>query len=670
MTATPDPDISARLNLGILAHIDAGKTSLTERLLFDSGAVDALGSVDQGSTTTDSLEVEQRRGITVKSAVAGFRVGDVAVNIIDTPGHPDFIAEVERALGVLDGAVLVLSAVEGVQAQTRVLHRTLKRLGIPFLIFVNKIDRVGARVEDLMTDIRTRLTPNAVRMSSVDAPGTKAATSRPRDLDDPRFAMELAERLADGSQEALEAFVAGRWTDEKTAHRVLVDQVRGASIHPVFFGSAIHGQGMDALVEAITTLLPHADGSVDAPLSAYVFKIDRGRSGERIANTRIFEGEMRLRAPHDVSAGHAGKATRIEVYEQGEAKVAKSLVPGDIGRVWGFGDVRIGDSIGQPLRIGRRAFSPPTLETLIVPEEITQRGALLSALTELSEQDPLINIRQDDVRNEIFISLYGEVQKEVIGDTLLRDYGLTVDFRETTTVCIERLLGTGEAGETLRTASNPFLATVGFRVEPRPLGSGNAFALEVELGSIPLAFHRAVEETALQSLDQGLKGWNVQDCLVTMTDSGYLARQSHSYSAFDKSMSSTAGDFRNLTPLVLMDALRRAKTVVCEPINQFSLEIPVDLVEDIYPFLTRHGAAPGAPNFLRDAALIEGTIPAANLHDLQQMLAHATRGEGAFESSFDHYDPVTASPVPTRRRTDSNPTNRKAYFTNLGVRLK
>src|SRR5918997_11101 len=185
------------LNLGILAHVDAGKTTLTERLLYAAGVIDEIGSVDDGSTQTDTLALEQKRGITIKSAVVSFVVGDVAVNLIDTPGHPDFIAEVERALNVLDGAVLVVSAVEGVQAQTRVLMRTLERLGIPTLIFANKIDRAGAQYEDLLRSISGKLTPAIVAMGSVSDLGTRDVCFTPHCPDDEGFAAGLADVLAD-----------------------------------------------------------------------------------------------------------------------------------------------------------------------------------------------------------------------------------------------------------------------------------------------------------------------------------------------------------------------------------------------------------------------------------------------------------------------------------------
>src|SRR5437868_13079195 len=195
------------LNLGILAHVDAGKTTLTERLLYAAGVIDEIGSVDEGSTQTDTLALEQQRGITIKSAVVSFAIDDVTVNLIDTPGHPDFIAEVERVLSVLDGAVLVVSAVEGVQAQTRILMRALQRLRIPTLVFMNKIDRVGADCDRVLAGIRHKLTPAAVPMTSATGEGSRAAVARPA-TDDPRFRSRLVEVLAEHDESLLDAYLA------------------------------------------------------------------------------------------------------------------------------------------------------------------------------------------------------------------------------------------------------------------------------------------------------------------------------------------------------------------------------------------------------------------------------------------------------------------------------
>jgi ribosomal protection tetracycline resistance protein len=653
------------LNLGIVAHVDAGKTTLTERLLYAAGVIDAIGSVDAGTTQTDSLELEQRRGITIKSAVASFAIDDVAVNLIDTPGHPDFIAEVDRVLSVLDGAVLVVSAVEGVQSQTPLLMRALQRLHVPTLIFVNKIDRRGTNEERVLQALSERLTPAIVPMGSVRDLGTRAADFTPWG-GDAAFADTLASVLGDRDDAILTAYVDD---DTPVSYRRLraglAAQTKQALVHPVFLGSAITGAGVDALMSGIAELLPAAEGGANRPVSGTVFKIERGPAGEKIAYVRMRSGTVRTRDRLQLNGDNEGKVTAISVFDRGSAVRRSSVSAGQIGKLWGLGDIQIGDAIGAPRANAEHHFAPPTLETVVVPSNAGEKGALRVALAQLAEQDPLINVQQDDTLQEISVSLYGEVQKEVIQATLADDFGIDVGFRKTTTICIERPIGVGAAVEVLRQEPNPFLATVGLRVEPAPVGSGVDFLRETQvLGTMPIAFFRAVEDTVRETLRQGLYGWQVTDCTVAMTHSGYLPRQSHAHQRFDKSMSSTGADFRYLTPLVLMSALKQAGTVVCEPIHRFHLEVPADTLGGTLPVLTRLRALSHAQAVRGSSTTLEGEVPAARMHQLQQQLRVVTRGEGVLECVFDHYEPVRGA-VPTRPRSDHNPLNRKDYLLRL-----
>jgi ribosomal protection tetracycline resistance protein len=648
------------LNLGILAHVDAGKTSLTERLLHAAGVIDEIGSVDAGTSHTDFLDLERRRRITIKAAVVSFVVGDVTVNLLDTPGHPDFIAEVERALSVLDGAVLVISAVEGVQAQTRVLMRTLQRLGIPTLLFVNKIDRVGAQQTTLLRAIADRLTPSLVAMGTTRDLGTRAAEFVPLGPSQLDFTP-----LADHDDRVFATLVGETAPSYDWLCRALVTQTGRAKVHPVFFGSAITGAGVDSLTSGITELLPARQGDPDAPLAGTVFKIDRSPAGERVAYVRLFNGTLRLR---DRVGKHT--VTNIEVFDRAKAVRRVRAIGGEIAKVWGLGEIRIGDAIGERRgRGGGHHFAPPTLETVVVPNP-KHRRALHTALTQLAEQDPLIGLRLDEVRQELHLSLYGEVQKEVIQATLTEDFGLDVEFRETTPICVERPLGVGRAIETMprgRSAQRPFLAGVGLRVDPAAVGSGVTFRYEIELGSLPGAFMKAIAETVPQALRQGLHGWEVTDCVVTLTHSQYAPRQSHSHQGFSKAMSSIGSDFRFLTPLVLMAALRRAGTVVCEPIHRYELEIAADVLPIIVPTLALLEASPLEQTGKGSALVLGGRIRAGHVHALQVQLPELTRGEGVLESTFDSYQPVRGAP-PTRPRTDNNPLNREEYVMKvLGV---
>jgi ribosomal protection tetracycline resistance protein len=628
------------LNLGILAHVDAGKTSLTERLLYATGVIDEIGSVDAGNTQTDSLELERQRGITIKSAVVSFAIDDVTVNLIDTPGHPDFIAEVERVLSVLDGAVLVVSAVEGVQAQTRILYRTLHRLRIPTMFFINKIDRMGADPDRVLREIREKLTPFATPPNG-----------------------DLADILTRHDDGLLAAYVDGTITPRMLAQS-LAAQSKRALVHPVLRGSAITGEGVDDLIPALVRFLPTVEADAGGPVSGAVFKVERGPAGEKIAYLRLFSGTLHTRDKH-----LAEKVTSIGVFAQGHVQRAQAVPAGRIAKLWGLNGIRIGDAIGVPPRAQDHHFAPPTLETVVFPLRQADRGLLHAALAQLAEQDPLINLRQDDIRQEISVSLYGEVQKEVIQATLANEFGVAADFRETTTIHIERLVGDGAAFAVTNKPGNPFLATVGLRVEPAAPHSGVTFRLEVEPGSMPVAFFKAVEETVRETLRQGLYGWEIPDCTVTLTHTGYWARQGKRGQTFDPNKSSQAGDFRCLTPLVLMEALVQAGTRVYEPMHRFRIDLPGDTLGAVQLVLLRMGASGVEGTSGSSVSTVEGLIPAAKVHDLQQRLAGLTRGEGVLDTSFDHHRLVRGD-TPSRARTDHNPLDRDEYLRHHARHVK
>jgi ribosomal protection tetracycline resistance protein len=637
------------------------------------GVIDQIGRVDDGSTQTDTLALERQRGITIKAAVVSFVLDGVTVNLIDTPGHPDFIAEVDRALRVLDGAVLVISAVEGVQAQTRVLMRALRRLRIPVLIFVNKIDRSGAAYGSVLRNISARLTPAIIPMGTVGRLGTAQAGFQPSGAADAGFTTRLADLLSERDDALLAAYVADEAQVSYPRLRAgLAAQSQRALVHPVFFGSAITGAGISSLLAALTEFLPAAAGDPGAPPAGTVFKVDRGPAGEKVAYVRMFAGTVRVRDRLPTTRDHPTAArsstpqtvTAVSVFERGSAVRRDALAAGQIGQLRGLSDVRIGDVIGVARAPEGSQFPPPTLETVVVPARRADQGALHAALAQLAEQDPLINLRQDDARQELSVSLYGEVQKEVIQATLADEFGIAVGFRETTVICIERPAGRGAAVDRIGDPDNPFLATVGLRVDPAPPGSGLSFRLAIELGALPLSFLRAVEDTVPATLRQGLRGWQVTGAVVTLTHSGYYPRQSHAHAHFDKAMSSTGADFRGLTPLVLMSALRQAGTDVYEPVQRFRLEAPADLLGQVLPALSRLGAVPEVPEILGPACVIEGDIRTAQLRALEQQLPALTQGEGALECVFGRYQRVSG-PAPSRLRSDHNPLNRQEYLRHV-----
>ncbi|MDC7974905.1 MULTISPECIES: translation factor GTPase family protein [Bacillus] len=640
------------INIGIVAHVDAGKTSLTERILYETKVIKEIGRVDSGNTQTDSMELERQRGITIKASVVSFCINDLKVNVIDTPGHADFIAEVERSFRVLDGAILVISAVEGVQAQTKILMRTLQKLNIPTILFVNKIDRSGANTEKVMKQIKDVLSNEAFPFYSALNEGTKKARIiEYKSYDD---CMEL---LAPYNESLLESYVNNEIVPDTLLREELIKQIAQASVFPIFFGSAMTGMGVTELLENISDLIPAKNSAENEILSGVVFKIEREPSGEKIAYVRVFSGRLHVRKYVDIQHGealaHKEKIKKICVFHNGDAVQASIVPSGEFCKVWGLSDITIGDIIGERTDyIKDIHFAEPQMEAAIEALPKERIHDLYAALMELCEEDPLIKVWKDDVHNELYIRLFGEVQKEVIETTLYEKYNLQVTFSNTRVVCIEKPIGIGKSVEVMGEKANPFYATIGFKIERGELNSGITYKLGVELGSLPLAFHKAIEDTVFQTLKQGLYGWEVTDIIVTLTHTGYA------------SPVTTASDFRNLTPLVLMNALKQAETCVYEPVNDFELNVPEHAISTAMYKLAVIPATFSESLFNNDSYHLTGSLPVAKTENFKRMLHSFTEGEGIFTTKPSGYKELKA-PFPTRKRVDYNPLNRKDYLLHV-----
>jgi ribosomal protection tetracycline resistance protein len=448
----------------------------------------------------------------------------------------------------------------------------------------------------------------------------------------------LVDVLAENDEELLAAYV-DRGVSAVRLRAALAAQSRQGVVYPVLRGSALKGIGIDALANALAELLPAAVGDADAPLSAGIFKIERGSAGEKIAYVRMFAGTLRTR---DAVGDH--KVTSLAVFENGDA-VQRAVVSGrQIAKVWGLHDQQIGDGIGQPPpRLVRREFAPPTLQSVVVPEDPDDAHGLRVALAQLAEQDPLINVR-DEPDRELAVSLYGEVQQQVLDATLRDDFGIAAVFGDTTPICVERPRRSGAALEILHGESNPFNAEIGLRIAPGPEDSGVVFRLEVNTRDVPLYvyktrddFREHMEEYVRHGLHEGLHGWQVVDCVVTMTQCGYSIADGP---PSRRGPTSTAADFRKLTPLVLAQALERAGTVVCDPVVRVSLEVPTRSVGVVLPALARLGAGVGTPTPAGELSSVEALMSVTAADELQRQLAGLTGGEGVVESTFVGYRAV------------------------------
>lgn len=648
------------INIGILAHVDAGKTSLTERILFETGVIPRIGSVDAGTTQTDTMDMERQRGITIRSAVVSFTLGDLKVNLIDTPGHPDFIAEVERALGVLDAVILVVSAVEGIQPQTRRLFRVIQGRKLPCILFVNKIDRVGARTGTLVAELAREIGARPLVLSGVFHSGTREACSAPLDPAEPAIRDAIVEALGEDDPVLLDRWAQqDGWMDQETLRAAVRNQFAQGAIQPLVFGSAMSGAGSRHLLDLLADLAPFVHtGSADAPLSAEIFKVHRASNGERSVICRLWQGTIRVRDVVSIARPHAlddiepARVTSLVAYRDGSDPREPGSVAGDIVRLGGLSDARIGDWIGTPLFERIPAFEPPVFEYQVMPAGPEHRFDLNRALVTLADEDPLINVRLDEVDQATYVHLYGEVQREVIAGLLADRFGLAVTFGEPAVLCVERLAGLGFATEITGETNPPFYATVGFRIQPK---AGPQPVWHYTPGKAKKNFFDAAEIGGRATLSQGPHGWPVIDVDVEVTDLIYLVM-------------SVPADYRRLAALVMADAVKDAGTVVCEPVHRFSLRTPSDSAGACIHLLLSNRATLESSFVVDDATTIEGTIPAAEIDTVAVNLPGLTQGRGYLESRFHDYQPVEGEP-PTRRRTDLNPYNRIEYLSHIKGRF-
>lgn len=646
------------LNLGILAHVDAGKTSLTERLLFEAGVIDNIGSVDAGTTRTDSMDLERQRGITIRAAVTSLQLGDLNVNIIDTPGHPDFIAEVERSLSVLDAAILVLSSVEGVQPQTVVLWRALRRVGVPTAMFINKIDRRGSDVDRVVSQIRRRLTPTAVVLARAEDQGTPGA----RAVALPFHDETVVEAVADHDDALMRLWVEGGVTAAKVEQSLRHAVPKGV-LFPVLCGSVITGAGVDQLQHVVSSLFP-APQPHGADPSAVVFTIDHDERGRR-AWLRVWDDQLQVREVVPREGRKPERITEIAVSTPQGLLVSASAHAGDIAAVRGLASARIGDIIGKPPKRRAARFPPATMQVSVEAADPAQRGTLFTALAELGDEDPLIDPQLDEGDGHAKVRIHGEVQEEVIGALLEERFGVRVRFSDISVVCIERVIGKAESIEEIGKDDNPYLATIGLRIEPSGVGQGVTFSPGTQRGNLPPAFIAACEEGVRSALKQGLYGWEVTDCEVMMTTSAYRPRQSHAHQSFNKAMSTVGADFRNLAPVVVLACLEQAQTQVCQPIEAYEIEAPEWAVRGLIPLLGQLGAVSLQMVESGGYTRLNGYIPSAQIAEISRSLPDISGGEAVLTNQFDHYAPVQTATPPIRRRSGVDPRDRTLWFLSM-----
>ena len=496
------------INLGILAHVDAGKTTLTESLLYTSGAIAELGSVDEGTTRTDTMNLERQRGITIQTAVTSFQWEDVKVNIIDTPGHMDFLAEVYRSLSVLDGAVLLVSAKDGIQAQTRILFHALQIMKIPTIFFINKIDQEGIDLPMVYREMKAKLSSEIIVKQKVGQHPHINVT----DNDD----MEQWDAVIMGNDELLEKYMSGKPFKMSELEQEENRRFQNGTLFPVYHGSAKNNLGIRQLIEVIASKFYSSTPEGQSELCGQVFKIEYSEKRRRFVYVRIYSGTLHLRDVIRISEKEKIKITEMCVPSNGEIVPADHACPGEIV-ILADDTLKLNDILGNEKLLPHktRIDNPmPLLRTTVEPQKPEQREALLNALAEIADTDPLLHFDIDTVTHEIMLSFLGNVQMEVICAILEEKYHVEAEIKEPTVIYMERPLRKAEYTIHIEVPPNPFWASVGLSIEPLPIGSGVQYESRVSLGYLNQSFQNAVMEGVLYGCEQGLYGWKVTDCKI------------------------------------------------------------------------------------------------------------------------------------------------------------
>jgi len=671
-------DIQSIRNIGIIAHIDAGKTTTTERILFHSGQTHRVGNVDDGTTVTDFMDQERERGITIQSAAVTCSWKDHQVNLIDTPGHIDFTAEVQRSLRVLDGGVVVFDAVAGVEPQSETVWRQADRFGVPRVGFVNKMDRAGADFDRTLDMVRDRLkaTPAAIQMPI----GREAGFRGFIDLIEMRAVMfngddvphvtdipaefqaaaaerhdQLLEQLADVDDEIAQLFLEEQAVPVRLLREVLRRATLAGQLVPFLCGASLRNKGIPSLLDAVVEFLPspldvpairgtapdsgepvlcHADES--EPTAALVFKIVTDPYMGRLVYFRVYSGVVRrgntlLNTNRDETE-RTGRLVRIHANDREEVE---AIGAGDIGAVLGLKAAGTGETLCDPVRpvlLERVTFPTPVVSLAIEPKSKSDSAKLGLCLQRLSEEDPTIQIRQDERTSQTIISGMGELHLEVFVERMRREFGVHANVGEPQVAYSETIRRLTPAEHRLKrqTGGHGQYAHVILELEPLDPGGGVVFEDALHGSSIPRKFVPSIRAGVLDALQRGPLAENpVTDIKVTVLDGGY-----HEVDSSDIA-------FRAASSMAVQDGLARAAPVILEPIMRLEVIAPKEYTGDVVADLKIRRATITSLEQRDELQYVNADAPLATMFGYASSLRSRTQGRGTFVMEFDHYQPVS-----------------------------
>ena len=653
-------------NIGIFAHVDAGKTTLTEQILFQSCTTRVPGSVDAGTAVTDWLPIERDRGISVRSATASFVWNSTEFNLIDTPGHIDFAGEAERSLMVLDGAVLVLSAVEGVQSYSKLLWRAIQNRRLPCLIFLNKIDRAGSHAKELCESLSHEL-------GGYFVPFSMPAREGEDDCDLtilPRYGERLIELLCDVDDATAEQYLNGQKFPQQEQEQLLRSAVAKGKVFPMLCGCAKKGLGVTQLLDAAVQYLP--DAECQAELSAVVYQIEHDKSMGKAAHVRMFGGELNNRATVRLVAANDDdtkkiftkrvetpgpskerieKISQIRKYTGGKFVDIGTVHAGDIAAVFGLKSAKVGDVIGiRGDSLDRLRLAEPCYSVKVAPKENQAFSALASALAELAEEEPLIRLLFQKSERELVIRITGKIQLEVISALLKERYGLSAAFSEPS-VIYKETPHSEAVGYEAYTMPKPCWAIVRFLFTPLSRGSG----VQYDEGNIPhnqlfYKYQAHIKASFFDSLSQGPLGWEVTDFKATLIGGEHHTIHTHPL------------DFFVATPMAVMNGLSNAGTDLLEPLIRAEITAPEDDLGKVIRDITAMRGEFDSPVISRGSFRIEALLPVAESGDYPIRLAGLTGGKGIFSSEFTGYRVCPPELGKTAKRRGIDPRDRAKWI--------
>lgn len=669
-------------NIGIIAHIDAGKTTTTERILFYTGRTYRLGSVDEGTTVTDWMVQERERGITIASAAVTTSWRDHKINIIDTPGHIDFTAEVQRSLRVLDGGVVVFDAVQGVEPQSETVWRQANRFSVPRICFANKMDRVGASFEATIESIHTRLGANPLAMQVpigneenfagvVDLLTEKAIYfedeigSSPRYADVPADLAEkvreqrdfMVERIAELDDDLTMKYLEGQKLSLDELKKALRRGVLENRVTPVFCGSSLKNKGVQPLLDAVVDYLPSPLDVPDvvgthpktteevnlppndqAPMAALVFKIVSDPFVGRLAYIRVYSGKLKKGSTYlNVSKSQKERVGRLLRMYADHREDIDEVGAGDIGAIIGLKSSYTGDTLSDmshPVELETITFPDPVISVAIEPKTIADQNKMGIALQKLAEEDPTFKVRQDDETGQTIISGMGELHLDILVDRMLREFKVEanvgnprVAYHET----ITKVVPEAEYKFVKQTGGHGQYGHVVLRIEPLESGSGFVFEDKIRGGTIPQEFIPAVEKGVREAVESGvLSGYPMTDLKVTLLDGSY------------HEVDSSEMAFRMAAIFAFREGAAKGKPALLEPIMRVEVITPEANTGDVLGQInSRHGAILGMDPRPGSAQAIHAEVPLAEMFGYATELRSSTKGRGVFTMEFERYAQVS-----------------------------